>query len=39
MIPGTNHITFSVRDLESSSQFYRDFLGMNLHVFGTLALI
>jgi len=33
MITGTNHITFSVRELESSIQFYRDFLGMKLHVF------
>lgn len=33
MITGTNHITFSVRDLGSSIQFYRDFLGMKLHVF------
>ncbi|MEH6389470.1 MAG: fosfomycin resistance glutathione transferase [Pseudomonas profundi] len=33
MIAGINHITFSVRDLSSSIEFYRDFLGMKLHVF------
>ncbi len=33
MITGTNHITFSVRNLNSSIEFYRDFLGMKLHVF------
>lgn len=33
MITGTNHITFSVRDLDSSIEFYRDLLGMKLHVF------
>ena len=33
MITGINHITFSVRDLSSSIQFYRDFLGMKLHVY------
>ncbi len=33
MITGINHITFSVRDLNSSIEFYRDFLGMKLHVF------
>src|SRR5690606_26840389 len=32
MITGTNHITFSVRDLNSSIEFYRDLLGMKLHV-------
>lgn len=33
MISGVNHITFAVRDLSSSIQFYRDLLGMKLHVF------
>lgn len=33
MITGINHITFSVRDLNESIAFYRDFLGMKLHVF------
>ncbi|WP_150304562.1 fosfomycin resistance glutathione transferase [Pseudomonas saliphila] len=33
MITGINHITFSVRDLSSSIEFYRDLLGMKLHVF------
>lgn len=33
MITGINHITFSVRDLDVSIGFYRDFLGMTLHVF------
>lgn len=33
MITGTNHITFSVADLNSSIGFYRDLLGMKLHVF------
>lgn len=32
MITGINHITFSVRDLSSSVEFYRDLLGMRLHV-------
>ncbi len=32
MITGMNHITFSVRDLGSSIRFYRDLLGMKLHV-------
>lgn len=32
MITGINHITFSVRDLSSSIEFYRDLLGMKLHV-------
>ncbi len=32
MITGLNHITFSVRDLISLIEFYRDFLGMKLHV-------
>lgn len=32
MITGTNHITFTVSDLDLSIQFYRDFLGMKLHV-------
>lgn len=33
MISGINHITFSVRDLSSSIEFYRDLLGMRLHVY------
>lgn len=33
MITAINHITFSVRDLNESIAFYRDFLGMKLHVF------
>jgi len=33
MITGISHITFSVRDLRSSIEFYRDLLGMKLHVF------
>ncbi|MAP76731.1 fosfomycin resistance glutathione transferase [Halopseudomonas aestusnigri] len=33
MITGINHITFAVRDLSSSIHFYRDLLGMKLHVF------
>ena len=33
MITGINHITFSVRDLSLSIEFYRDLLGMRLHVF------
>lgn len=33
MITGTNHITFSVSELSLSIRFYRDFLGMKLHVF------
>jgi catechol 2,3-dioxygenase-like lactoylglutathione lyase family enzyme len=33
MITGTNHITFTVGDLSSSIEFYRDLLGMKLHVF------
>ncbi|WP_022962479.1 fosfomycin resistance glutathione transferase [Halopseudomonas pelagia] len=33
MITGINHITFSVRDLSLSIEFYRDLLGMKLHVF------
>ena len=33
MITGINHITFSVRDLNSSIAFYRDLLGMKVHVF------
>jgi len=33
MITGINHITFSVRDLNASITFYRDVLGMKLHVF------
>lgn len=33
MITGINHITFSVRYLNESIAFYRDFLGMKLHVF------
>lgn len=33
MITGTNHITFSVADLNASIAFYRDLLGMKLHVF------
>lgn len=33
MITGTNHITFSVADLDASIAFYRDLLGMKLHVF------
>ena len=33
MITGINHITLSVRDLKESIAFYRDFLGMKLHVF------
>lgn len=33
MITGTNHITFSVRNLNNSIKFYRDLLGMELHVF------
>lgn len=33
MITGINHITFAVRDLDSSIRFYRDFLGMKLRVF------
>lgn len=33
MITGINHITFSVRNLNSSIEFYRDLLGMKLHVF------
>ncbi|WP_193075413.1 fosfomycin resistance glutathione transferase FosK [Pseudomonas sp. FME51] len=32
MITGINHITFSVRDLSSSIEFYCDLLGMRLHV-------
>ncbi len=32
MITGVNHITFAVRDLQSSIAFYRDLLGMKLHV-------
>jgi len=33
MITGINHITFSVKDLNSSIEFYRDVLGMKLHVY------
>ncbi|SDU06561.1 fosfomycin resistance glutathione transferase [Halopseudomonas salegens] len=33
MITGINHITFSVRDLTASIAFYRDLMGMKLHVF------
>ncbi|MCH8552182.1 MAG: fosfomycin resistance glutathione transferase [Natronospirillum sp.] len=33
MITGINHITFSVRDLNASIEFYRDLLGMTLHVY------
>src|SRR5690606_39809679 len=33
MISGINHITFAVRDLSLSIHFYRDLLGMKLHVF------
>lgn len=33
MITGVNHITFSVRNLNWSIQFYRDLLGMKLHVY------
>jgi len=33
MITGINHITLSVKDLNSSIEFYRDVLGMNLHVY------
>lgn len=33
MITGINHITFSVSDLNSSIEFYRDLLGMKLHVY------
>lgn len=33
MITSINHITFSARDLNESITFYRDFLGMKLHVF------
>jgi catechol 2,3-dioxygenase-like lactoylglutathione lyase family enzyme len=33
MISGINHITFSVRHLSSSIEFYRDLLGMRLHVY------
>lgn len=33
MITAINHITFAVRELSSSIQFYRDFLGMKLRVF------
>ncbi|WGK62283.1 fosfomycin resistance glutathione transferase [Halopseudomonas sp. SMJS2] len=32
MITGINHITFAVRNLSSSIEFYRDLLGMKLHV-------
>ena len=40
MISGINHITFSVRDLGSSIRFYRDLLGMKLHVaWGTGAYL
>jgi glutathione S-transferase fosA5 len=30
MITGVNHITFSVRDLDRSIEFYRDILGMRM---------
>lgn len=33
MITGINHITFSVKNLNDSIDFYRDLLGMKLHVF------
>lgn len=33
MITGINHITFAVKDLNSSIEFYRDVLGMKLHVY------
>ncbi|MBP59523.1 MULTISPECIES: VOC family protein [Idiomarina] len=33
MITGINHITFAVRDLSSSIQFYSDSLGMKLYAF------
>jgi glutathione S-transferase fosA5 len=33
MITGINHITFNVRNLDNSLGFYRDLLGMKLHVF------
>ena len=33
MISGINHITFTVKDMNLSIQFYRDLLGMKLHVF------
>ncbi len=33
MITGINHITLTVRSLDSSIEFYRDLLGMKLHVF------
>ncbi|MEH6501218.1 MAG: fosfomycin resistance glutathione transferase [Pseudoalteromonas distincta] len=32
MITGINHITFSAADLNASILFYRDLLGMKLHV-------
>ncbi|WP_304640711.1 fosfomycin resistance glutathione transferase [Pseudomonas sp.] len=33
MITDINHVTFSVADLNPSIEFYRDLLGMKLHVF------
>ena len=39
MITGINHITFSVRDLSSSIEFYCDLLGMGLHVTWEQVLI
>lgn len=32
LITGINHVTFSVKELHSSIAFYRDVLGMTLHV-------